>query len=129
MNITVNALSNATFSCSAFGYPAPSIMWYRQLGNGSLQQLTNTTKYLMSTTNLGAMNQTSVLTITRALLSDAGIFVCRAFSDVTNDMSTASLSVLSELILMTWLPLAIVVNAYCCHVGCCKNSLHLYVSH
>ena len=128
MDITVNALSNATFSCSAFGYPALSIMWYRQLGNGSLQQLTNTTKYLISTTNLEATNQASVLTITRALLSDAGIFVCRASSDVTNDMSTASLSVLSELIL-TWLPLTIMINAYCCHVGCCKNSLHLYVSH
>ena len=97
VDVTVDALSNATFSCSAFSYPAPSIMWYRQLGNGSLQRLTNTSKYSVSSNVSETMNQTSVLKVTKALLSDAGTYVCQATSSVTSDTSSASLTVLSEL--------------------------------
>ena len=66
VNMTVDALSNATFSCSAFSYPAPSIMWYRQLKNVSLQQLTDTNNYFVLSAVSGTMNQTSVLTVTKA---------------------------------------------------------------
>ena len=97
VNMTVDALSNATFSCSAFSYPAPSITWYKQLGNGSLQRLTDSSKYSVSLTITGTMNQTSVLTVTKALFSDAGTYVCRASSGVTSDTSSALLTVLSKL--------------------------------
>ena len=97
VNMTVDALSNATFSCSAFSYPAPSIMWYRQLKNGSLQQLTDTSKYFVLSAVSGTMNQTSVLTVTKALFSDAGTYVCRVSSGATIDTSSASLTVLSRL--------------------------------
>ena len=96
VNMTVDALSNVTFSCSAYSYPAPSIKWYRQLGIGSLQ-LTDTSKYSVSSTVTGTMNQTSVLTVTKVLLSDAGTYLCQASSGVTSDMSSASLTVLSKL--------------------------------
>ena len=100
MDITVSGLNDVTFSCSAFSYPAPSFMWYRQLGNGSLQQLTDTSKYSVSSNVSETMNQTSVLTVTKALLSDAGTYVCRATSSVTSGTSSASLTVLSELIMI-----------------------------
>ena len=95
--MTVDALSNATFSCSAFSYPAPSITWYSQLGNGSLHQLTDTSKYSVSSTVTGTVNRTSVLTVTETVLSDGGTYVCQASSSVTSDISSASLTVLSKL--------------------------------
>ena len=111
----VNALSNATFSCSAFSYPAPSITWYKQLGNGSLQQLTDSSKYSVSSTITGTMNQTSVLTVTKALFSDAGTYVCRASSGATSDTSSGLLTVLSKL--YNHAALMIVLECIC--VCCC----------
>ena len=97
MDITVNALKNATFTCSASAYPAPAISWYRMLGNGSLQLITDVTKYLTNLLGSGTMNSTSQLTVLDVRLSVTGqTFVCQATSGVTSATSSATLTVLSE---------------------------------
>ena len=98
-NSTVDGLENATFTCSAYSYPAPNIKWYKQLNNGSLMPLTDTTKYSMTTISLGLMNQTNELTILSITLLAAGTYVCEATNGVTSTRtSSATLTVLSEFI-------------------------------
>ena len=97
VDTTVNAQSNATFTCSAYSYPAPNIKWYKQLSNDSLMPLTDTTKYSMTTISLGLMNQTNELTIMSITLLAAGTYVCEVTNGVTNtSTSSATLTVLSE---------------------------------
>ena len=98
-NSTVDGLENATFTCSAYSYPAPNIKWHKKLNNGSLMPLTDTTKYSMTTISLGLMNQTNELTIMRITLLAAGTYVCEATNGVTSTRtSSATLTVLSEFI-------------------------------
>ena len=99
-NTTVYPLDNATLTCSALAYPAPFIQWYRQMENGSLQLLTDTTKHSMISSSSGLLNRTNELTFVSVLLSDAGTYVCQANSGSTNTTSSASLTVLSELIII-----------------------------
>ena len=94
MDTTVNALKNATFTCSASAYPAPAISWYRLLGNGSLQPITDATKYLTNSLGSGTTNSTSQLTVLDVVTGQT--FVCQATSGVTSATSSATLTVLSE---------------------------------
>ena len=91
-NITVNVMDNATFTCSAMAYPPPMIKWFRQMENGSLQLLTNSTKYFVTTLSSETMNQTSELTVMNVTISDVGTYVCQANSGATTDTSSAVLS-------------------------------------
>ena len=104
VNITVNALGDAKFICSAFAYPPPFIKWYKKLRNNSLVQLTDTTKYSMTTISLGLMNQTNELTIMSITLLAAGTYVCEATNGVTStSTSSATLTVLSEFIIIIYI--------------------------
>ena len=94
-NTTVDALDNATFTCSAFAYPTPFFKWFIQLQDGSLQQITDSMKYSLSTFSSGLMNQTSKLTLITVLLSAARTYVCHVTSGVTNTTSSATLTVQS----------------------------------
>ena len=98
MDNTVNVLKNATFTCIAYAYPAPFIMWYRQLQNGSLEFLNDTSKY-STTLSLGLDNSTSQLTVMNVRISVSGEkFLCRATSGFTSVASNAAtLTVSSEL--------------------------------
>ena len=91
-NIIINVTENATFTCSAMAYPAPTIKWFRQLENSSLLLLTNSTKYSLAVLNSGTMNQTSELIVMNITLLDVGAYVCQASSGVTTDNSSALLS-------------------------------------
>ena len=92
-NITVNVMDNATFTCSAMAYPTSMIKWFRQLENGSLQLLTNTsTKYSVTALSSETMNQTSELTVMNVTILDVGSYVCQANSGATTDTSSAMLS-------------------------------------
>ena len=94
----VNVQENATFTCFAYAYPAPLIEWYKQLQNGSLQLLTDTSKYSTTTLSTGLLNSTSQLIVLDTRVSVSGeMYMCRAtsgFSSITSDAGT--LTVLSE---------------------------------
>ena len=92
-NVTVYALNDATFECSAIGLPRPTIKWYKQLQNGTLQPITGTA---ISSTATGVQNLTSYFTISSAVLSDAGSYVCQAISAGSSSTSSAILTVLGR---------------------------------
>ena len=99
MDSIVNVQENATFTCSAYAYPAPLIEWYKLLQNGSLQLLTgDPSKYSTTTLSTGLMNSTSQLTVLDTRVSVSGEnYVCRAtsgFSSITSNAAT--LTALSE---------------------------------
>ena len=85
-------MDNATFTCSAMAYPTPMIKWFRQLENGSLQLLTNSTKYSVTTLSSETMNQTSEMIVMNVTILDVGTYVCQAHSGATTDTSSAMLS-------------------------------------
>ena len=95
---TVNVLKNATFTCIAYAYPAPFIKWYRQLKNGSLEFLNDTSKY-STTLSLGLDNSSSQLTVMNVRISVSGEeFLCQATNGFTSVASNAAtLTVSSEL--------------------------------
>ena len=95
-NITVSQSDAAMFNCSATALPAPTINWYKQLQNGTLQFISETRGYSVSSTTSGAQNLTSQLYISGVTLSDRGTYVCQASSSVTSSTSSAFLNVLGE---------------------------------
>ena len=112
VDIRVNALANAKFTCSAIAYPAPRHKWYRQIANGSLQALTDTTKYSLSSFSLGIMKRTSQLIILNVTLLAEGTYVCQATNDLTGSatISSATLTVLSEFDVLVYFTFHIIIN-------------------
>ena len=95
-NTTVNENDTVTFNCSATGVPTPIISWYKQHTGNTLQLLTAMGSYTISSTTSGDQNVTSMLSITTAMLSDAGWYVCRASSNGAMSTSSATLTVLGK---------------------------------
>ena len=96
-NTAANENDTVTFNCSATGVPAPIISWYKQQAAGStLQLLSALGSYTISSTALGSHNVTSTLTISQAMLSDAGRYVCRAASNGLLAISSANLTVVGK---------------------------------
>ena len=89
--------TNASFNCSATGLPRPTIKWYKQLQNGTLQLINSAGKYSISSLASGTQNLTSQLTISGTALTDTGTYVCQAISANKNETSSAFLTVLGKL--------------------------------
>ena len=95
-NTTVSENDTVTFNCSATGVPTPIISWYKQHTGNTLQLLTAMGSYTISSTTSGDQNVTSMLSITTAMLSDAGWYVCRASSNGAMSTSSATLTVVGK---------------------------------
>ena len=96
VDTSVNRESSVTLTCTATGVPAPSIMWYKQLSNGTLQLISGTGAYFISTVTSN-VNRTSQLTITNVAVSDSGKYLCRAYNLGKNATSdTAYLTIIGE---------------------------------
>ena len=96
VDTSVNRGSSVTLTCTATGVPTPSIVWYKQLSNGTLQRISGTGAYSISTVTSN-VNKTSQLTIPKATVSDSGNYLCRAYNLGMNTTSdTAYLTVIGE---------------------------------
>ena len=74
--VEVAAASGIMVTCQATGYPSPNITWLKN--NQTLPDSHVTVSNDHVTQSSGQVVATSTLTITRAQLSDAGVYVCQA---------------------------------------------------
>ena len=93
---SVNRGSSVTLTCTATGVSTPSILWYKQHNNGTLQLISGTGAYSISTVTSN-VNRTSQLTITNVAVSYSGNYLCRAYNlDKNATSDTAYLTVIGE---------------------------------
>ena len=91
---TVSVNDSVTFNCSAYGASAPTITWYKQQTDNTLQLITTIGGYTITSNTSGTQNVTSQLTIPMVMQSNAGTFVCRATSIGATATSSATLTVI-----------------------------------
>ena len=100
-NLTVISPDNATFNCTATAKPRAIIQWTR---NGNVLNvtmgkftITDSTQGDCIITNLPSdCMTTSRLDIADTIPNDSGEYVCTAINVVSNDMTSASLTVYGE---------------------------------
>ena len=80
----VLAGERVTYSCKADGYPPPTIEWFRDLKNGSLE---NVMKYSVAE---------GMIEIPNVSQEDVGIFRCIAKNTVGSTVAIATLNVISK---------------------------------
>ena len=90
MDQTQDEGDTASFTCQAIGEPIPTITWYF---NGALVDEANMTKYNISMMSFNTTIISSTLTILNVESSDVGAYTCDATNIVSNDTSTAVLTV------------------------------------
>ena len=83
------------FTCTATGLPRPSFQWTRTIGNTQVT-LTNSSQLVISETNAGDRQITSVLTLAQTSTSNTANYTCTAQNTAGSDSSTASLNVYGE---------------------------------
>lgn len=72
--------SPVNLTCSSDGFPAPKILWSRQLNNGELQPLSEDT----------------MLTLVSTKLEDSGIYVCEGINQAGVSKKTVELIIQGE---------------------------------
>ena len=87
--------NTAMFTCTATGLPRPSFQWTRTIGNTQVT-LTNSSQLVISETNVGDRQITSVLTLAQTSTSNTANYTCTAQNTAGSDSSTASLNVYGE---------------------------------
>ena len=93
-NLTVQALTNQTFSCSAVGFPRPKIKWIRQNDTKSnLIGVNVYTKYTTTNTDYGDRESASSLHIINVSPTEAAIYLCVATSSIGEATAHAHLAV------------------------------------
>ena len=86
----VNAGQSFVLTCSATGYPVPSIEWTL---NGTVNIINSPVTII--TIVEGLRTNTSVLTVSNAMTNDTGIYQCIATNVVNNDTQDANVTVQS----------------------------------
>ena len=90
LNLTINQSDLASFNCSVFSIPLPSILWFF---NGSSEALSDSDSSLEVeeynfTNSSGQEITVSFLTIISDRNSHEGLYTCRASNDVDNIIGT-----------------------------------------
>ena len=91
MDLTQNMGDTNSLTCQATGEPVPTIRWYHN------SVPVNTMKYIISVTSINITAISSTLTIMNVESSDVGTYTCNATNVVSSDISSAILTVNSEL--------------------------------
>ena len=87
VNQTASLGSNATFNCTATGYPKPTILWEKVNDSGSVQyNLTAVTTEILPGDSNSIFSQ---LMITDVKRKDYGIYLCVAKNSVGDNISIA----------------------------------------
>ena len=95
MNITVMAPDEAVFTCSAEGFPLPSISWSRFDINGLEIVLTEGANIMVSNSST-TFTTTNNLTLSPTDLTLNGVYVCTATNDIGSNNASAVLTVNGE---------------------------------
>ena len=85
-----NETSNIQFVCQAIGVPFPHIRWYF---NGVMVNLSDSSKYNISSMYLNKSIIESTLKIVNAESSDVGLYACKAENGFGIDQSSGVLTV------------------------------------
>ena len=88
-----NETNPRDFVCQAIGVPLPYIRWYF---NGIMINLSNSSKYNISSMVLNDSIIESTFTIIKTESSDVGTYTCEAVNSIGNDRSSGVLSVNGE---------------------------------
>jgi len=94
INQVQNEGNVASFSCQATGEPVPVIKWNH---NGASVDITDTTKYQITSNTLNATTSGSTLKIMSLKSSDVGTYTCNAVNAISSsDISSGVLTVNGE---------------------------------
>ena len=78
----------AAFTCNATARPQPTITWFRVETDGNLTDVSLLNRAAITLTEIGDREISSELSISVALPSDAGDYICQATNVVDSDEET-----------------------------------------
>ena len=82
--LTVVQFEEAVFTCNAMARPRPTITWFRVETDGNLTDVSQLNRAAITLTEIGSREISSELSISVALPSDAGDYICQA-TNVVDD--------------------------------------------
>ena len=96
--LTLLEFEEAVFTCTATGIPRPTITWYIVESSGSRSDASKLNGIAVTTMDSGESGVFSVLTISMAQASNAGVFACNALNLVNVDEENFNLTILGKLV-------------------------------
>ena len=91
---TVNEGSNGSITCTATGYPVPTVVWQKSDGSSLSNNRLVSGSPVMSSTGVGNVSSVSVeLMVIGAMRVDNGIYRCLANNSVSSTTRSISITV------------------------------------
>ena len=96
-------ISNGSITCTATGYPVPTVVWHNSDENSlSNNRLVYGSPVNISSTGVGNVTSVSVeLMVIQAMRGDAGKYGCSAYNDVGSTTRNIRITIKCKLQLMT----------------------------
>ena len=115
-NTTLREGDTATITCTALGYPPPTVVWNRIDGN--LSDRVSVSDSVSVPTGNGNVTRVSLnLTITNAYREDTGVYTCSANNSISSDKSSVSITIQSKILFLSMF----IINIYTCILDDNKN--------
>ena len=113
---TITEGSNGSISCTATGYPPPTVVWQNSDGSSLSNMRLVSGSEVMSSTGVGNVTSVSVeLMVTGTMRVDTGMYTCSASNIVSND---------SDVTVTLTIPCKLISTQYCTSTQCISYALY-----
>ena len=105
---SINEESDGSITCTATGYPVPTVVWQNSDGSNLSNRLVSGSPVNISSTGIGNVTSVSVeLMVIGAMRVDTGMYRCSANNSVSNTTRNINITVQCKLIVVYMVHVAV----------------------